>query len=405
MRLSMSMIYNYLSGYRRESHLQSDSMTIKGVRFLAGSKSEYSADYVYIGNASDYFQDPVFSDALILSSGRNHILCSGADHEDLLNDALSAFDYYNEAERVLFEAAATRSPAASMLSAIAELLPDPFFIFDLEGRLLGCTHGDVDTGDELAEACKKSGCLGTATLGNDFEDMEGNSSHDLEDFPKVTRIRGKQTKCIAMYITQGQERVGFVMCFPKDEDARISAALCLEPLICGFLAQAGEFTDSSSLHLSKTVALKQMLLGDGLSDEAFERFRAQCDISGHCCLIEMQTLGIQNYTLRTMLINELESSGTVSASCQLDDKVIVLTEESRTAGILRQVFTKIPQSNIKIGISLPMPELSANDVEYNKMMAEYAFRGNAEGFKDMLSRSTYNRLDTIAGFARQANNG
>ena len=136
MKLSMSMIYTRLSGYEREAMLQHDGMTIQGVRFLAGSRTSYSPDYVYVGAASGYFQDPGFSDAMILTSGQNSIICRGADNEDLLNDTLAAFEHYNRAEQQLFECAAKHYPVKDMIQPIEKLLPFPMYIFAIDGRLL-----------------------------------------------------------------------------------------------------------------------------------------------------------------------------------------------------------------------------------------------------------------------------
>lgn len=53
-------------------------------------------------------------------------------------------------------------------------------------------------------------------------------------------------------------------------------------------------------------------------------------------------------------------------------------------------------------LGLPVPELSVGDIEYNKMIAKYAEDLDREPFRDMLSRSVYNRLDVVTGLARQA---
>ena len=50
----------------------------------------------------------------------------------------------------------------------------------------------------------------------------------------------------------------------------------------------------------------------------------------------------------------------------------------------------------------PVPELSVGDIEYNKMLAKYADDLDRSEFVSMLSRSVYNRLDTVLNLARQA---
>ena len=53
-------------------------------------------------------------------------------------------------------------------------------------------------------------------------------------------------------------------------------------------------------------------------------------------------------------------------------------------------------------LGLPVPELSANDVEYNQMVTDYVVNSNREPFTDMLGRSVYNRLESVLTIARQA---
>lgn len=63
-------------------------------------------EYIYLGETQGYYQDPRYGPALLLANGENQMICRGADYEELLNDVLSAFDFYVEFEQKLFLAAA-----------------------------------------------------------------------------------------------------------------------------------------------------------------------------------------------------------------------------------------------------------------------------------------------------------
>ncbi|MBQ9912378.1 MAG: Fic family protein [Firmicutes bacterium] len=54
-------------------------------------------------------------------------------------------------------------------------------------------------------------------------------------------------------------------------------------------------------------------------------------------------------------------------------------------------------------LGYPLPQLSFDDREYNRMMADYIGNGDPEPFQDILERSIYNRLEAVVSLARQAN--
>ena len=53
-------------------------------------------------------------------------------------------------------------------------------------------------------------------------------------------------------------------------------------------------------------------------------------------------------------------------------------------------------------LGYPLPELSADDREYNRLMAEYTDTGKSEKIKDMFYRSIYNRVETVCSLAMAA---
>jgi len=53
-------------------------------------------------------------------------------------------------------------------------------------------------------------------------------------------------------------------------------------------------------------------------------------------------------------------------------------------------------------LNLPFPEISATDVEYNKMTANYLETRDSSAFSAMLERSIFNRLDSILDLLKQA---
>lgn len=135
----MSMIESRLTAYDIESDILDDARTIRGMRFIS-EQTEFSRDYIYIGQASDFLRDPSYAHASILASGRSIIVCRGADHETLLNDVLGSFEFFNEVEQRLLVAASRHAPLREMMPVVENMLADPFAVFGIDGSVLASVN-------------------------------------------------------------------------------------------------------------------------------------------------------------------------------------------------------------------------------------------------------------------------
>ena len=257
MKLSMSLIGTYLEKYQPECHISEDTMSISGVRFLSASLGKFSKDYVYIGDAREYYQDIRYRDALLLTNGQNQVLCRGADYEELLNDVLSAFEYYNQMEQQLILSAAQGRSLNELIQIMESVYAGGILFFDMEGNLLAACHKEVLRGEPLYEELEKKGRMELYTLGRVFLNEEGKVSHDLSDYARRLFMPGEILGTVAMYLTIQQERVGFLMMFPISE-LEAMAALHLEELFARYSVMAKEFTDTSSLLMPKRTILESI---------------------------------------------------------------------------------------------------------------------------------------------------
>lgn len=372
MKLSMSMIANYLQHYHPECHISEDTLSIKGVRFFSDQALQYSLEYVYIGPAEGYFQDPRFANALILANGQNHILCHSADSEELLNDVLSAFDYYNGMEQNLYTAAVRHRPLEEMTRVIENILPGSFLVFSLDGILLSATRPDTLQDKEVLSPMLHKSSIRLTALGSTMIDMEGKISHDLTDKPLHLRRKDKADNGgISMYLYQEQEPVGFVMYFPIS-DLDIPLGLCLEPFFAGYLTESAEFSaPDSSLQSTHSIFI-QLLKGAEVPSVLVQKLQTNFPEDASTRLIVFQTLAIQNYTIRNVIRNELESSSIPCISCEFEESGVLLTPEDHMEKIIRLLKNKLPADNIAIGISLPVLDLLELPAAYSQ--ASFALR-------------------------------
>ena len=299
MKLNMSMVEAYLKRCETESNIQSNTRTIRGMRFLTEGESGYSRDYIYVSLARDYFQDPQYSDALILASGRSHIICKGLEYAELVNEVLSAFDFYNGAERRLGRLAARHSPISDMIDIIGRLIEAPFLVFGIDGAFLGGSHVDKLPEASLARNIRELGSLGADIIGSRFIDDSGIAHHDLSTKPRATK--GPEGNiAVNMYLKDSRETLGFILCFPlSPQDTRL--AFALEPILADFLIGAREFTDGRSSHQALHLALANLLHGRSVSIEAKERIGRLMGPIQRLSVVLVRSLQVTNQTQRILL--------------------------------------------------------------------------------------------------------
>ena len=368
MYLSMSMIAKYLEKYTPEVHITNDAQTIRGVRFFTEQPLDYSLDYVYLGEAGGYFQDPRYKDALLLANGQNQILCHGTEYETLLNAVLSAFEFYSHFEQKLYTAAADHKPLQDILDLIGQMISCPIYVFDIDGVLLESIHEERIPADDHMARLSKNSILGSSTIGQIIVDKSGNVSHDLTDTPQHLHVLGHNNLgSVSMYLSQGNERVGFIMLFPTNP-LDISLCLCMEPALARYCADAEEFTDDTSLRKSNHSIMVQLLGSENVPAPVTEKLSRHLGFSSTAVLLVFQSLIIQNYTFRRMLCSELEESDIAAICCDYENKVVILTEDIFFKNVLCHIQEHIPAQNTAVGVSMPVPELKLLSIAYQQCL-------------------------------------
>ena len=360
MKLSMAMIADYLrcSQYKIECNIQNDSMCIQGIRFLSEDENTTSSNYVYIGNAEAYFQDPSVKNALILANGKNNIFCRGSNIENLLNSVLSVFETYRQFEERMILASEREKTVQDMLDILMMVQTEAILVFDINGILLGSANDSTASDECLIKAGANKKINPLAMNQFTYRD-DGAAVHDLEDYAQVLS-HGKNTGefCIARYLIQNEEKIGFLMGFPGTE-LEAEKIRCLEDFICPFLSRAVEFSGKESPLQSDHSILLQLLTGNYVEPVLQERLKRRLPISGTGILIAVKSAAIQNQTMQKHLIQNIEDSFPAVMACEFQEKVLIVMQESQTMKIISQLYFNIHRENLLIGVSLPFSNLDA----------------------------------------------
>ena len=378
MKLSMGLIARRLERYDPKLQIRSDSLSISGVRFLTDSRSSFSRDYVYLSGAEGYFQDPQLSDAMILASGSNHILCRGADREELLNDVLSSFDYYNGLEQLMYSAAAEHAPLSKFLEVSYKLLGGAMFVFGIDGDLLARSNPSERRIPGLG-SITESMMLGSEQIGSAYMDELGRMLHDLTDSPQIMyRMDDSrfQNPSVCLYLSKDNERIGFVLFFPDEKKDAAQAAMLL-PMICAQMAEAEEYTDRASVHQTVRSVLRQLLEGEKLPEIVVGKMLKQASLEDPFALVLCQSMTIQNYTMHNILVDEMAGEGIPLAGCDIDDRIAMLISEKNIGRLVNGIQRHMPQGSFKAGVSMPFQRVS--DLGLALSQARFALESEAAG--------------------------
>ena len=208
MKLSMSMVQWYLRDYMQKAHIQNDSLSIQGLRFLSGNMPRMHADFMYLGEASDYISDKRYDQAYIIVHRENYILFFQADFEDLLNGLLAAFDFYGTWEHEMAHASAFGLSLQKILDLSHEVLYNPVTVMDLEGNIVALNSLDVPEDDLYWRYKQENGQEHPAIFSNQWFTPEGAPVRELSRTPQlVQNVQQGQPPLIMMYLFQDEEPV------------------------------------------------------------------------------------------------------------------------------------------------------------------------------------------------------
>ena len=361
------MLARTLGKYDLELHILRDAATIRGVRFLSDDRNKFALEYIYIGEASGYYHDQKYRDAMILVCGENQIICHSRDLEMLLNDILSVFDYYTEVEERLAMAASRKAPAEEIIEIAGSVIDGPCLVFDLRGQLICGIHQAL-LPERIRNNLEHSGTLGVETISQVLVDEDGKIWHDITDKPALLHPRGNDgERAVSMYLSTDGARIGYMMIFPEsDNDARV--ALHCEKWIAGFLSRAREFTDSASAYLAPPQVLRQFLEGAQPSQPAVKRLESETDTQPYMVLMAVKSIGASNDTVYHMLMEDLKGMSVKCTVCEYRDTVVILVGQRAEEGVLSFFRGKRWLDSLAVGVSMPVYHLGELAVAYEQAL-------------------------------------
>lgn len=356
MKLSMSLLKNYLSRYTMECEIEDDRLELRGVRFLSDQRLSLSSEYIYIGKADQYFSDNRYAGACLIASGKSRILCLNCDYEELLNDLMSAFEYYNNWEQSLREKAIRHVPMQELMNCAAQLVTDPMIVADLNGNILASCGIEINRNNPEIDYIARTREIPGWNMSREFFDSQGQQVQDLHDQPQRTYLKNQLGNGISMYLCQDGEPVAFCLIYELRERMD-QFHLQVQSYLAPFFLQSEEITGEHAIIRSNHSILTKLLSGEDVPTHALEKFLVSTELQPPLRLLVLRNLTIQNYTQRSILIRDLNRAGLACFALDYEGDVLVLIQERNREILIREITTKLGLCNVAVGLSMPLHAL------------------------------------------------
>ena len=138
MKLSIRIFMNWLSDYRPESYISSGLLEIETVR-LFSSNFAPEDNCLYIGRIRDLFTNG--NDNVICTHKNDYILLPTNDLDEIMNQILNAFEYYQSWNVRTLEAISSDSRPADILSIANEVIKEPIYLIDSNQFAIALSEG------------------------------------------------------------------------------------------------------------------------------------------------------------------------------------------------------------------------------------------------------------------------
>ncbi len=217
MRLSMWILADWLKKYNPQTRIQDGKCVLRNARLFSEGVRLDSAD-VFIGSMKEFsFED---NDRVICVQGHDMMLLETKDGDEILNEILDAFDYYNFWSDTLRARVREGASLQDLLQESGQVLDYPILVCD-PGYFVTASYGmdkidfESDTANENLTEMRKNGILPMKTILaiNDDERIRVNSRKAyVMDYEELG------SPCICRNIYSQNRHVGWLLMILQHED-------------------------------------------------------------------------------------------------------------------------------------------------------------------------------------------
>lgn len=355
LKLSMWILADWLKEYNTRLQIQEGNTTIEGIRFLSGKLKDFSPNHVYIGRAADMFDDGSYRDSIVLAHERDLIFIDGADTDDIINEVLTAIDYYNKWEVQLWEAATHDDGLQRMLDLCDDIFDNPSRIVDMQGLVLAISRKfGPDDYNQRWKKMYETGIVHLSGVSLHVVTVQGEELDEWREVPGIYYVDedGHRQNYIAAGIWIDEEIVAAILIM--EYRTPLSIAHCqLTAVFASILKTSIQNHNRTNLLHSRTSIVQQLLDGEVLSPELISKLTIPemqapyCMMVLHC--IQSNVPVIRNGSMLTLI----RKSPCANVSLIYEDRILTIVSQKNQQRHLEHILHAINAQHYAIGISLP----------------------------------------------------
>jgi hypothetical protein len=142
MKLSMWILADWLEKYKPSVSICDGQPVLSGARLFSTENPDLNESFIYVGFASDISPGEFCEKKVLCINKQDWMVFDHENIENVLNDILEAFEFYNEWETSLNEAAYSRDSFQTILDLSQPIFKNPAFIVDWRGKVLAITYNN-----------------------------------------------------------------------------------------------------------------------------------------------------------------------------------------------------------------------------------------------------------------------
>ncbi|SFB02263.1 PucR C-terminal helix-turn-helix domain-containing protein [Acetitomaculum ruminis DSM 5522] len=216
MKLSMWILKNWLSKYDIIANVTNGDMLIEGARlFSIESQMSYYPYLIYVGSADGFIGS--MGNQVICVCGPDWIRIKDTDKEQIFNDILQAFDYYNKWEEIITSYNRQDITAQILLNFSQGIFLNPVFVIDSYSNLVAMSeqYDEGQVNDEW-DYLKKNGIMSLDTLGKIKKIPHLIDIFDNSEKPVIYYNEVFKCKTLTSTISFNNEKKGVLVILEKD---------------------------------------------------------------------------------------------------------------------------------------------------------------------------------------------
>ena len=379
MKISMWMIVEKMEKYQPKYSILDGSACITGVRFLSDQGDvSFQPQYVYlsIGIRASYPYQA--AESTVLCNGRDRIILQGQDTNEILNDLLAVFDFYNSWETSLWEASARKS--FQQIIDLGDLvLNNPMMVSDMDGNVLAMSSKYV--GEDINEYWVESrnfGHVPIAILGAPMRTTDGKLS-SWTDTPAVYFLPDG-TKTIGTFLSVDQQQIAALGLWEHQKPI-VPSDIELVQVLYEVLISTLEAQQRSAPLRSSSAILEDLLSGVQVTEDLVHNLEQKAKDPWKLLVIDNPFRSDVIY--QRNLIQRLQQLESPCVPLLYENHVVVLSTAENARNILDHLFGEKEKQYYMAGVSLPFDDLQLVSTRYLQTLFALRYAGEKPGIYPM----------------------